>query len=92
MTFKTPDFFKKISRTTRDVALTGVVLVSSGIANAKEVPQNLSVDKNISQTAIIIKRKKFLVKRAFMFILQGDAWYVFRGILRRIGILKYPNF
>jgi len=49
------------------------------------------IDNNLSPKSLNFKKKKISIKRAVSFIMQGDIWYVFKGILRRIGFLCSYN-
>jgi hypothetical protein len=44
-------------------------------------------DKNLSRKSLKLKRIKILTKRAFYFMKKGDFLFIFRGILKRLGII-----
>lgn len=48
-------------------------------------------NKNLSRKLLKWKRIKILAKRAFYFIAKGDFLFVFRGILKRLRIIKIKS-
>ena len=49
------------------------------------------IDKNLNKNQTRSKKLKFFRKRTANLIKQGDFWFVFRGFLRRLGVIKNPS-
>jgi len=52
---------------------------------------NKYMDNKISPVRLRYKKIKSLFRKSFYLVLQGDAWFVARGFLRRIKILHNPS-